>query len=415
MQNSSFVKLLCRILFALFSFVFLYSIEGELLSEAQFVYSGGQTRYDLFWGAIIITLLLVLIQKGVLMLLHFRDSYYSLSFFPSVVLLIVLTSLDKETISDFSLGYLKFLLPVVLCIFVALVFFLNKILKNENPTKIKNLSRSVCTNCIILLSYFLTIGSLANNNDIFLYELKTERLIIEGEYSDALEVGHKSIRASRRLSELRVFAMSQNGNLAEDLFKYSQFYGRDGILDVSDTLSKLYRFSSVDVCNALGAIPKRNISTENYLRQMFTLSIDEDSVSNNTICQSKYAGIEYVDTINGINRRMIQDYYLISLLMDKNISRFCEDLKLVRFDSLPSIYCEALALVSDSTVSIENMEMMKDTNLIPLLIDEKHNEYKKMKKSIPNDVERMNRLRREFGDTYWWYYDYSDCVTNPTY
>jgi hypothetical protein len=33
-------------------------------------------------------------------------------------------------------------------------------------------------------------------------------------------------------------------------------------------------------------------------------------------------------------------------------------------------------------------------------------EFDKLQKEYTSPVEQKNRMRREFGDTYWWYYRY---------
>ena len=37
---------------------------------------------------------------------------------------------------------------------------------------------------------------------------------------------------------------------------------------------------------------------------------------------------------------------------------------------------------------------------------QRYDEYCKLRDSYDDAVERKNYLRRQFGDTYWWYFDY---------
>ena len=46
----------------LFSFCYLFFLQGEILAEAQFVYSKGITSYNILIGAIIITVILQIVQ-----------------------------------------------------------------------------------------------------------------------------------------------------------------------------------------------------------------------------------------------------------------------------------------------------------------------------------------------------------------
>ena len=72
-------------------------------------------------------------------------------------------------------------------------------------------------------------------------------------------------------------------------------------------------------------------------------------------------------------------------------------------DSLPKAYGEALLLLPDSCGSLK---AMADTTLIS-----KYKKYNLLKSEYKNPIERINKARRNFGKTYWWYYDFSDKVS----
>ena len=61
-KTAGIIRYSCGILFMLFSFCYLFFLEGEILAEAQFVFSKGVTSYDIMTGAILITLVLQLVQ-----------------------------------------------------------------------------------------------------------------------------------------------------------------------------------------------------------------------------------------------------------------------------------------------------------------------------------------------------------------
>ena len=56
------IRYSCGILFILFSFCYLFCLQGEILAEAQFVYSKGVTSYNILIGAIVISVVLQIIQ-----------------------------------------------------------------------------------------------------------------------------------------------------------------------------------------------------------------------------------------------------------------------------------------------------------------------------------------------------------------
>jgi hypothetical protein len=413
------LRIVNGVFFSVFSFVFLYCVQGELLSEAQSVYSNGLTTYSLLPGALIITFILMLVQWFVTSVFNFNDDYYALSYFPSCLLLGILTSIDVEVLANFTLGNLVWVLPLILLLYVGVLFFLKKISFVRGVNIQKNYAKSLWVNALILLVMFISVGSYANNNDVFTYELKTERLIIEGEYDEALEVGKKSLCTSRKLTELRMFALAKNGTLNDKMFDYPQYYGADGLLDISDTLSRLYRFSSKDICAEIGLFSDSGMSTREYLERAYYI-VDSLKFNDEAITES-------TDTTNvheNINAQMAMDYYCAYLLLDKNIEKFCSLLDSFETKALPKVYGESVLLAYENRTDsiVENQsELLCMTSMQRLyeLIDKdvlkQREEYLSIKDSLADSVECMNRLRRKFGNTYWWYYDYSQQVSNPVY
>jgi hypothetical protein len=249
----------------------------------------------------------------------------------------------------------------------------------------------------------------SNTNNVIYYELKAERLILNGKYDDVLEVGAKSLETSRRLTELRMYALAKTGRLCDDLFDYPQYYGVDGLLDISDTTESYYRFSSKNICKSMGAYCDTSIkSSGRYLQLMkekFSIVDDSvlDTLSNDSLignlCKKCYIR----------NKKIIDSYYLAYLLLDKNLDGVLRyfDNKYVFGDSLPQAVKEALLLsksfeFKDSLISDTCYYSLADTATVVKFID-----YKLVSDTINDSTERRNRLRRKFGDTFWWYYDYS--------
>jgi hypothetical protein len=164
-------------------------MQGDLLAEAQYVYSEGMTTYSPLAGAFIITFILLIIQWVIRIILPFNENYYALSYFPSCMLLAILVSIDESILVNFSWGNLVWILPIILCAYLLMVYLLYKVTSLENVNNITKTDRSVWINSLMLLVMFVIVGGSANTNDIFTYELKTERLICEGRYDKAASVG----------------------------------------------------------------------------------------------------------------------------------------------------------------------------------------------------------------------------------
>ena len=240
-KTAGLIRYSCGILFMLFSFCYLFFLQGEILAEAQFVYSKGVTTYNIFIGAVIITVVLQIIQWIVSMLSRLPSRWHALSYVPSLLLLAILTDVNQEAMLHFSFGAWVWVAPIVLVVYIALVI-IAKVVDADFENYAIDIKSQIYPNFIILFLLILCVGAIPQSTDVYHFELKTERLILEGDYEAASNVGERSLRTSPRLTQLRMYALSKQGLLAERLFEYPQYYGSLGLLDVTDTLD-YYRFS----------------------------------------------------------------------------------------------------------------------------------------------------------------------------
>ena len=370
-KTAGFIRYSCALLFMLFSFCYIFFLQGEILAEAQFVYSKGVTSYDILIGAIIITVILQIVQWIVSMLSRLPSRAHALSYLPSMLLLAMLTDVNEEAIEHFSFGAWVWVTPCILVAYILLVIFVKKV-DHDNSVDSRGIKSQIYPNFVILFLLILCVGVIPQTTDVYHYELKTERLILAKDYEGAAAVGKKSLRATARLTQLRMYALSKQDLLAENLFDYPQYYGSKGLLDIADT-SSLERFTTQDICFHLGAFCGKSIQTaDRYYRLML----------GDSICNQHTA-----------------DYYLCSLLLDKKLPEFLRQLPRyydlsdsIAYESLPRAYREALLQTGKKTDF--------DT-------DARFRDYNELKASLKDETERINKTHREFGNTYWWYYDYS--------
>lgn len=375
----------CTILFGLFCFVYLYFTQSELLAEAQFAFSNGATSYSPIFGALMITVLLILVQFLTARLSKLNGRCYAVTYFPSFLMLAVLSSIDREVLTDFSFGNWAWILPVTLVVYALLVIVIKQVsfqfssYDDENHT-----SKYLWPNYILLLIMMLWCGSMQNADDVFMYELKAEQYILDGKYEKAANVGKESLKTSARLNELRCFALAKQGMLGEMLFDYPQPYRSDGLILLSDTLP-YERFTSMDICNDLGAKYGKSIkSTDSYLEKLI-----------------------HVDSLN--TKQIAGDYYLCNRLLNKDLNGFLAKLTTfypisdsIPVTSLPRAYKEALVLEA-SAISNDSLLNFCDSLVLQSYLD-----YNNLLKEYDNETERFNYARRNFGNTYFFYKDFSD-------
>ena len=390
-KTAGLIQYSCALLFMLFSFCYLFFLQGEILAEAQFVYSKGITSYNILIGAIIITVILQIVQWIVNISSRLPSRWYALSYFPSMLLLAMLTDINQEAIAHFSFGAWLWVAPCVLVAYVLLVIFVKKLHDEESAYR-QDIKSQIYPNFIILFLMMLGVGAVPQSTDVFHYELKAERLILAKDYEGAAAVGKRSLRSSARLTQLRMYALSKQDLLAECLFDYPQYYGSQGLLDIADT-SSLERFTTQDICFHLGAYCGTSIHTaDRYYRLML----------GDTICNKHTA-----------------DYYLCSLLLDKRLPEFLRQLPrhynladsiAGAYDNLPRAYREALlqmgkkpyALQGKIVIGADTLATLSDREMVARFRD-----YTERKAEFTDATERINHTHREYGNTYWWYYDFS--------
>lgn len=406
-----YLRLLFGTLFFIFSFVFLYFVQGELLAEAQYVYSNGLTTYSIPLGALILTIVLLIICRVMNVLFYYPAYFYVFSYLPSFLLLAVITSVNTDALCNFTLGDWAWAIPLVLLMYLVVVLSIfPKIEQYKRKPENNEPLKSIWVNCLFFLVFLLITGAISNANNVLHYELKVERLIQNEKYSEALEVGKKSLETSRKLTEMRMYALAKSGRLCDDMFDYPQNYGTWGLLDVSDTAKLYYRFSSKNICASMGAYCGKSVkSTREYLQLMKNKYSLVDETSLDTLNASV--------TLNGFckncfvrNKKMVDSYYVAYLLLDKKVDdlfRYIDVDDNERCDSMPQAVKEALLIYKSSSMT---NSFPSDTTLYLSLVDsitaKRFLDYNLISDTIRDSTERQNRLRRKFGDTFWWYYDY---------
>lgn len=409
----------CGIIFILFSFLYLFFLQGEILSKAQYVFSKGTTTYSIFWGALIITVVLRLIQLPVSKYMNLPLRFHALTYIPSALLLTVICDVASSAVNGTSSGGWWFGLPFMLVVFYFLsriaIYFDSSLYSSSNRSR--SLSPYLFTNSLALIFVILACATCNSSTDVDIYEQRIERLILEGDYDNALETGKKSLSTNRRVTNLRMYALSKLGKLPDRLFDYPQYYGSDGLLCVSDTSQRLYRFDSNDICEYLGVRCDSGIlTTADYFKSVvFRQQLVTDSLMSIELARSANPD-SLQDEINSHyevlkkEKKRIDDYILCGLLLDRDIDGFKEKLdktytgesftdSVVPVESLPKAYREAMVMIYPE---------IGDTVMLEL-----YTRFLDLRESVKDSTASSNITRREriendkpgtFGNTFWWYY-----------
>lgn len=374
-KTARIVSTACGFLFIAFAVLYLYEFQPYLLATAQHVLSNGVTSYSPVWGTLIISFILILVQIGYKRLVRFPLRFVALSYFPSCLILGVLTALVPGHDGGMRID-VSWLTVVLLILFYLLLLWMIKHFPDTRENH-NILSPFLWPNFFILFLLFLMTGSVGNTNDIYHYRLDMENHLIKGEYKSVLQIGTTSLETDRAMSAMRAYALSRTGELNEKLFEYPQPYGSEGLLpSVTDTVYAHNWADSLYIY--LGGKPGKVKNNVQFFELLITKPYATDKV---------------------------KDYLLCAYLLDKRLDKFVSLLShyYTPNDNLPTVYKEALVLYN--RMHVNPIMIYHDS-----VTEENLNDFLEMEEQYADPVERSNRCRRMYGHTYWWYYRYQRVV-----
>ena len=375
-RTARILTVACGLLFSIFSIVYLSVFQKEVLEALHYSLAQGKTVYAPWMTAILVTLVLLLLRWGLNGFVRLHGPLNALSYFPSCLLLGVLTDVGHGVYHGEGIAHIwAWLLPLLLVLYVVM----GKGLAHASRLWMNPECEEGITTNVNLLSLFMLclMTACIGNSDIhFHHELQVEEALRKQDYEQALKVGEKSLDPSRNLTALRAYAMSREGSMGEHLFHYPQLYGAAGLL-MGTSDDKALRLNADSLYTYLGDAPKLGEPALNFFHR-----ICEEETGNYTTL----------------------DYYLSALLLEKKLDEFVrsfQELYTVR-DSIPYYYRQALFLHGKMHAS--DREGVADESM-----EELWKAYGELKEELSGTLSAVgegNRMRYKFGDTYWWYYQY---------
>ena len=372
-RTARIIAVASGLLFSAFSFTYLSVFQKDVMEALHYSLAQGKTVYAPWMSAVLITVVLLVLRWAVNALVGLKGPLKALSYFPSCLLLGVLTDVGHNVyhgggISD-TWGWM---LPLCLVLYGVLGWLLARAARlwlNPEMPDIWVVNSNFMT---LLMLCFMTIG-IGNTNVHFHHELQVEEALRKQDYGRALLVAEKTMDPSRNLTALRAYAMSRQGTMGEDLFRYPQLYGAAGLL-MGTSDEKALRLNADSLSVYLGAKPALGEPALTFFRRI----CEEESGNYTTL-----------------------DYYLSALLLEKKLDEFVrafDELYTVR-DSIPYYYRQALFLDS-------KMHPSAVTDSADVALEELWGKYLEKQQELSGQRGEANYMRREFGDTYWWYYQY---------
>jgi hypothetical protein len=368
-------RVVCAVCFLAFTFFWLYEFQADVITIAQHVLSDGATHYNRTIGALIVTFSLFILQLVVASVVRLTRRTHALTYFPSMLVLAFISDIDSDIDQQFTLGAWWWAAPLALIGWGCVVFVARGMPAYESDDKVSNVFFSKCIwiNLIQMVFMMLLVAFLSNTNGVFHYSAHAEVALMEGDDKEALRVGSKSLETDRRLTMLRVYALSRQGLLAEKLFSYPIVGTSDDMLPMQ--LSPQMMPADSIWCH-LGARPSQPCSAQRYYE-----ALERDSLATTAVA----------------------DYRLFGCLVDRSLDEFVA--LLPRYyqvaDSLPlpRHYQEALVLYR---------HLRTNPALVyhHPVVDEDWDNLKQLEAQYPLPTERHFRVFDRYRGSYWYYYFY---------
>lgn len=376
LKDNSLVRWTCAIVFMLFSFLWLYGFEADVLAAFQHVVSEGRTEYHPLLGAVLITLALQALQLLVHALLRLTNRGHALTYFPSMLALALISAISTDIAESYDWGFWWILVPLVLAgwVFVCLVV---RYIQNVEPDKQLKVffSRPMWINMLVLSVMMVMVAALSNTNAVFHYRMKAEACLLRGDYEGALDAGWESLESDADLQMIRMYAMARRGELGQRLFHYPIVGGSSMMLPTSGATS-FVRYPVDSLYRSFGARPARQMLPTTYLKALPATS-------------------------------MSKDYQLCGLLIDRKIDDFVS-LLLSSSSSGDSLDTARLPLHYREALTLYN-HLRRHPVLIyrnPVMEEDFRN-LQELERKYPDATERQGKVEDLYGLTYYYYYKYA--------
>lgn len=370
------LRVVCAVAFLLFTFFWLYFFQGDILAVAQHELSGGKTHYNRTIGAIIVTVVLFGLHLLVFVLTRLTRRTHALTYLPSMLLLAFVSSISVP----FRWGAWLWAAPLVLLLWGGAVWLSKQLLPigeaMENRNRLQLFSRVTWINMLQLAFMMIGVAAVSNTNAVQHFRAHVEVALMEDNVDEALRTGSCSLETDESLTMLRIFALSQKGQLADHLFEYA----------ISGT--------SADMLPMKGSKGQLMLMTDTLLWQHFGVS--PDSMMSTHLSVAQYLDSLECDTLATPAWR---DYKLMGQLIDRRLDTFVVCLPRyykMEADSLPRHYREALVLYQQA---VDTSFIYSDSLMLSSWYDFHINDS-----IYPKVTERRIRTEGQFRGTYWYYY-----------
>ncbi|MCH5312508.1 MAG: hypothetical protein J1E57_11255 [Prevotella sp.] len=387
-NSTVFHRMMCAIVFTLFTWTYLYFFQADTLAVAQHVLSEGVTNYNSIVSSILITVILLVIQFFVYRLFRLDNACHVLTYLPSAAILAMITDINCNI--DFEHDFLGWCIamPIILVVSLVVMLVAKKLQSDDSNTPSHLFSRTMWVSMLLFVCMFSAVCAVSNTNAVFQYRVRAETCLINKDYEGALEIGKKSLETDSSLTMIRAYALARRGELGEKLFTYP--------INCSGNALIAMPIDSVQFAEG-------NISTPRFMRYPL-----KEYYKIFAACPAKQ--MKAMDFLRLLERRgkatpAVMHYMLAIDLVNRDLDAFANDFKRYYGDadsaytSLPRHYKEALTLYRHQrtrpVVSYEDEVQEAD-----------YKDFQTLLHQYGEESERKLYTYEYYFGSYWYYYEF---------
>lgn len=368
------MRVMCAIFFLLFTFLYLFEYQADILAVTQHVLAHGVTHYNRTIGAVLLTIILWVLQLVIFGLSGLSRRFHALTYLPSLLLLGVLTDVTSHVDQEPYLGNWLWGFPLIMAGYAGVVWVCRQLEPLEQSSgDVGVFSRISWQNLLVMVVMALVVCALGNSDRTFHFRMRMEECMVKGNFAEATQVGVKEGATDSSLTMLRVWALSENHMLGDRLFSYPLVGGSDAMLPNGASV-KLMMADERKLYAHLGVV---------FLQKMRPRV--------------------YLETLHKAHRATAaaHDWLLCAYLLDRDLNQFVRHL--AKYypinEQLPKHYKEALIIYKHTTSHplISYYNNVKEAD---------YDDFQDLGDKYGNKRERYTALRDKYGDTYWFYYHY---------
>jgi hypothetical protein len=389
-RAATVINFMCLLLFVAYScYIYLRYQYGVVAltyfvqSEQSFVSSTSNST----WISALLGTTLALIPALVIMrCMHFSVRFKALMFLPSYVVLGLLTGISPQSV--YSTENTIPILSTVLLLLLSFLLIVFSQFYHERRNEHSSFFNYFWSNALLSsLGIFFTI-CITNTDRPLHVQLSMAHALHEEDYASIERISNGETSTNNTITAIQALALSKQDKIADNLFALPYLKGSASLFPDSNPASCLYHTPTL-LYTHLRAVPVGRVGNVRLFlekavaqRQLSVLPTAADSVKNKPLI----------------------DYYLCSLLLDKDLKGFAANLSKYYSQSttLPRHYREALSLYY--SLDIEEKRQFLDTEM-----DSLYNEYSKILHEHKNSLAlRQKACVVACPHTYWNYYHFTN-------